>query len=206
MNTRRSRCANPAQSGSASCAAISAASCGDTHSSASTKYTQSWRISGSRSAHSRCAEKPSQGCSTTSAPSERASGTVRVCRAGVHDHDLVRPRHRGQAPADVRLLVQREHDDAHRDAARRRIIAGLIWPQAQPGHRGSPSSQPKYRSGSNGSGSGAMSAVSATSTARRSESGSPSVYPHRAGPAISRFRAVSRAMTGCPLTRASASG
>ena len=76
MNTRRSRCANPAHSGSASCAAISAASCGDTHSSASTKYTQSCRSSGSRSAYSRCAENPSHGCSTTSAPSERASGTV----------------------------------------------------------------------------------------------------------------------------------
>ena len=61
-----------------------------------------------------------------------------VGRAGVHDHDLVRPRHRGQAPADVRLLVQREHDHAHRDAARRRIVTGPIWPQAQPGHLGCP--------------------------------------------------------------------
>ena len=76
MNTRRSRCANPAQSRVGEPPAISPASCGDTHSSASTKYTQSCRISGSRSAKSRCAENPSHGCSTTSAPIDFAAATV----------------------------------------------------------------------------------------------------------------------------------
>jgi hypothetical protein len=76
MKTSRSRWAKAAQSGARSAPAISMASCGDTHSSASTKYTQSCRSTGSRSANSRCAENPGQGCVTTSAPSARASGTV----------------------------------------------------------------------------------------------------------------------------------
>jgi spore maturation protein CgeB len=61
----------------------------------------------------------------------------------VHHHDLIGPRHRGQAAGYVHFLVTGENHHADRDTPGRRVVAPAVRPQSEPRHPMPPRSQPK---------------------------------------------------------------
>lgn len=129
MHTRRSRCAKPAHCVSVGLMAISLASCGDTHSSASTKYAQCAEavVAG---AHTRVAPKTP----ATAGPPPRPRPPVREAPCGQLSRSppprqahATEARHRRMSGSSFSVSTT----SLTRDAARRRIITGVIWPQAQ---------------------------------------------------------------------------
>ncbi len=106
-------------------------------------------------------------------------GVIR--RAGVHHHHLVSPRHRSQATADVRLLVPGQYDDADRDAPVAGSSPARYGRSAESGHRAAPAAS-RNRHQDRTARDRARRQWSARADGGRSDSGSPGVNPHRAGP------------------------